>query len=195
MKPVLKRFVGAYGKSAAADLKYDIRSARGGRGGRVTSVAALWSSLATQENTNPQVKPSHIPSENPQSRPQTKPHPAVSSPTPIRKTPEVLGNLNVADLTQRRARMVKSASVPAVVSSSLATPVISSTASLARPIKSQYPKQSYPAVATNFSTNLSPSTPPGIKQHGAKPVVSGDLAVGQTRLKELIKKYQQGIGQ
>ena len=41
MKPVLQRFVGVYGKPAISDAKYDTRSARGGRGGRVTSGSDL----------------------------------------------------------------------------------------------------------------------------------------------------------
>ncbi|KAL5526614.1 hypothetical protein ACEPAF_8338 [Sanghuangporus sanghuang] len=231
LKPVFRRLIEPPGKGQPSDAKYDIRSARGGRGGKVTSVAALWASLASQQqqqsNPSPLVRqpekaagtftptfkgaltkttPEKDKERDKRRPPRTPPH--------VKKRHEDTTGTNVADLSARRARMVKATSVPAVVSSSLATPVLSSTASLARPIQAApYPtkQRTYPPVHTSLSpfAELSPqaeSSPPRAHASSSSssspltttpksPAVAGELAFGQARLKDLIRKYQQGFGQ
>ena len=100
--------------------------------------------------------------------------------------------------------VIKGTSDPAVVSSSHATPTLSSTASLARPTSEDGLKhQRPPKLSTTLlsSTTAKPSVamssqlPSDLPRAGAvspsKPV---DLAFGQARLRDLIKKYQ-GQGQ
>ncbi|KAH9948610.1 hypothetical protein B0H21DRAFT_733269 [Amylocystis lapponica] len=175
-----------------SEVRYDIRSARGGRGGKVASVAAIWASATQQAAaTKPTPAPagmfkeSHVKLEPPIARktippklishtPQASPD---SKPTPC------------ADVMAKRARMNKSSSVPAAISSSLATPMLSSTASLARPS---------PPLNERHKMNikLPPTIPEGetIAEAKSAPVkaqvTKGELAFGQARLRELIKRYQ-----
>ncbi|KAL5525827.1 hypothetical protein ACEPAG_7164 [Sanghuangporus baumii] len=231
LKPVLRRLMEAPGKGQPSDAKYDIRSARGGRGGKVTSVAALWASLASQQqqqsNPSPLVRQpekaagtftptfkgaqTRTTPEKDKERDKRRP---PRTPPQAKKRHEDTNGMNVADLSARRARMVKATSVPAIVSSSLATPVLSSTASLARPIQAaSYPtkQRTYPPVHTSLSpfSELSPlaeSSPPRAHASSSSssspltttprsPAVANELAFGQARLKDLIRKYQQGFGQ
>ncbi|KAH6901199.1 hypothetical protein BKA70DRAFT_1309744 [Coprinopsis sp. MPI-PUGE-AT-0042] len=105
--------------------------------------------------------------------------------------------------TQSSRPIIKSTSVPAMISSSHAVPVLSSTASLARPAPSA------PRVATDLVNGRRQID---IGRSGAKAVVDRpapepavaapaqavpitkspppDLAFGQARLRDLIKKYQ-----
>ena len=104
-------------------------------------------------------------------------------------------DMNVADLTSRRAKMIKSASVPAVISSSHATPVLSSTASLARPLLSPTKQRTTTqlASAVGSSSNAQPQIATTVATNTTTAVSKGgQLNFGQARLKELIKKYQQG---
>ncbi|KAI0648693.1 hypothetical protein C8Q79DRAFT_1040192 [Trametes meyenii] len=216
------------------EVKYDVRSARGGRGGIVTSVAALWAS-ATQAPApaapkasapfvpaKPQPKPTRLAdqwkvkttldtpklkSSSPKSEPSRTPPVGDGRPKALRPTMKTASSspavtppivdtaaTSVADLTARRARMIKSASVPAVVSSSLATPMISSTASLARPALTPAERHKLnlkppPTISEGEqpSTPVSATTPaPAAKSPPAKT----ELAFGQARLRELIKRYQ-----
>lgn len=105
-----------------------------------------------------------------------------------------------------RARMVKSSSVPAVISSSTAIPMISSTASLVRPPGSSPVRERPGKISRGLSTKIptieedvaSDSTSVGagrMRGDEGKPHVVGsptktDLAFGQARLRDLIKKYQ-----
>ncbi|KAI0763340.1 hypothetical protein BD413DRAFT_643412 [Trametes elegans] len=220
-------------RSSDPEVKYDVRSARGGRGGIVTSVAALWAS-ATQASSKEPAKPAPAPV-----MPQSKPpklaeqwkvktgrdlvKPSASRPEPSKSptiadarpralmpttktaysspavTPPVsdAGAAAVGDLTARRARMVKSASVPAVVSSSLATPMISSTASLARPAPAPAERHKMnvklPPTISEGDTPAPASAPPSTSTTpvGPKsPPAKAELAFGQARLRELIKRYQ-----
>lgn len=196
-KPVLKRFTNSLLDPSPSEVKYDIRSARGGRGGKVTSVASLWASLASQSeipptaaakaNEKPAIrKPMTKPTRKPASAPSQRMIPQARPPANARKSNSL--ETNVADLTARRAKMIKSASVPAVVSSSLATPMLSSTASLARPL---------PPLAKSSTTRLPPvlETNAQSGRSATKQASGAELNFGQARLKELIKKYQQGSGQ
>ncbi|KAH9481910.1 hypothetical protein JR316_0006440 [Psilocybe cubensis] len=93
----------------------------------------------------------------------------------------------------------KATSDPAVVISSHAVPTLSSTASLARPHSSaaqndsSRPVKVPPVLATSVPT-LSSDLPSGAPRpvSPSKPV---DLAFGQARIRDLIKKYQGGQGQ
>ncbi|TFK21478.1 hypothetical protein FA15DRAFT_623931 [Coprinopsis marcescibilis] len=150
----------------------------------------------------------------------------IKSKTPGKTTPNSLstpssGEPRFLDLASgtgaggRRANganlkpIIKSTSVPAVISSSHAVPVLSSTASLARPAvatprvtanvvsktsdfvvpKSDRPSTDRrlgisPSLAPIASSNASSSVPPSTKSPPP------DLAFGQARLRDLIKKYQ-----
>ena len=237
VKPVLRRLLDRPDHNLQDPAaKYDIRSARGGRGGKVTSVVALWSSLSPNQSITPNPKQEDPPLKSGAFSPQlTRPRPSHEPANQHRQQREASNrkgkrshtneiadkntdndnthvHVNVADLTTRRAKLIKSSSVPAILSSSLATPILSSTASLARPInhhnhhnhqhdhhhQQSYPKQSYPQTpvmqpSTSSKAELSiPDTP---RQAPVKTSAVGELAFGQARLKDLIKKYQQGFGQ
>ncbi|KAI0926445.1 hypothetical protein AcV5_008907 [Taiwanofungus camphoratus] len=203
-------------RSDSPEVRYDIRSARGGRGGKVTAAAAIWASAAQQSEKVDVTKLKHVsakrldvallqptrspPSESPvhskspissdRSSVPVGP-PAKSAKTSGSTTPTQLDVIpfSATDLTAKRARMIKSTSVPAIISSSLATPMLSSTASLARP--------SPPLIDRDKANHrLSPAVSEGQPSLNAKsttakpPPIKGDLAFGQARLRELIKRYQ-----
>ncbi|THH10040.1 hypothetical protein EW145_g1598 [Phellinidium pouzarii] len=175
LKPVLRRFTELSAKASPSDVKYNQHP-------NPPPPSLREKPVFTSTPKKPQL--SVVPDRAPASS---------KSPQYIRKHHEVT-NINVADITHRRARMVKSSSVPAVVSSSLATPILSSTASLARPIQTSYPKYLYPQEsATTLVTEM---TSPSGKHPTSKPLVSRDLAFGQARLKDLIKRPadQQKVG-
>ncbi|KAI1781994.1 hypothetical protein LXA43DRAFT_1053717 [Ganoderma leucocontextum] len=113
---------------------------------------------------------------------------------------------SVADLTARRAKLIKSTYVPAVISSSTATPMLSSTASLARPsparadrakmntklpptIAEAEPVTSAPKAQTTTKVTATTETAAPMTSPGSPPA-KGDYAFGQARLRELIKRYQ-----
>ncbi|KDQ59006.1 hypothetical protein JAAARDRAFT_192565 [Jaapia argillacea MUCL 33604] len=209
-------------------VKYDVRSARGGRGGKVASVTAIWASagpsndvlerqlakaealkpvkqgspgvkppippkpksldvLPPRRMTSPLVQPSQEPKtkigsplrfDAPPPKPPKPSHsrsPAVTSPSP--ELP------SLADLTARRAKMIKSVSVPAMVSSSLAKPTLSSTASLVKPPMSGKTRSPIKVPPTVLESTMQ-SDAVGVTK------IPGDLAFGQARLRDLIKKYQ-----
>lgn len=221
-------------RSLDPEVKYDVRSARGGRGGIVTSVASLWASATQtpqQEAPKPPVvavKPQRKPTKlieqwtataapaAPKSEPSKSPAPQADSRPralrPLAKTaassPSITPTPPAVDATSasgggmpaRRARMVKSASVPAVVSSSLATPMISSTASLARPAPAPAERHKMnvklPPTISEDAPRAAPhaTASPSTSTSGSTPVVAKspkvELAFGQARLRELIKRYQ-----
>ncbi|KAF7311894.1 Arrestin-N domain-containing protein [Mycena indigotica] len=203
------------------EVKYDIRSARGGRGGKVTAITSLWASgaLAEKDKSPPPAAPKKPVASAAADLLRNKPAVAAKSPTsplaaaakakaPV-AAPATSGPAKVdkeKPLTSRP--VIKSASVPALVSSSHATPTLSSTASLARPT----PRPSRPTsaavkppptivesasevvagfkgrVQASLAASRAAAVPPG-----AAPPTSpkpGDLAFGQARLRDLIKKYQ-----
>ncbi|KAJ7621716.1 hypothetical protein DFH06DRAFT_1232550 [Mycena polygramma] len=238
------------------EVKYDIRSARGGRGGKVTAVASLWASGAVAEKSKdaapkpvtspkpatapkpvtapiPAPKPTPAPKPVPAAKPTTAPKPPTSpkpataadflrskplvAPKPVKPVTaaEMLRSIptldKVAEATRTapspaekrtaRAPMIKSASVPALISSSHARPTLSSTASLARPPPKLRapPAKPMPTMAETASevvaglkgrvqTSLSsvPAKAPA-PSSGSKP---GEMAFGQAKLRDLIKKYQ-----
>ncbi|TFK50191.1 hypothetical protein OE88DRAFT_1736456 [Heliocybe sulcata] len=196
-----------------SDVKYDVRSARGGRGGKVTAITQLWTTQAAGGEGKAAPKPdllkpkrmvSPLATSMPAAvvsggKPEPKPKPALinriempsprspaslrppfevkKSPSPTYETP------SLGDLTARRARMVKSTSVPAILSSSLAKPTLSSTASLVKPTfeKPKTPMKILPTL----TESVNPSEPKSVPKS-----TPGDLAFGQARLRDLIKKYQ-----
>ncbi|KAH9933556.1 uncharacterized protein BXZ73DRAFT_77184 [Epithele typhae] len=215
------------------EVKYDIRSARGGKGGIVTSVAALWAqgvpgvSDSKMGATKPTpIKPSanasklaeqwKVRSGGIESKPATRPKPAGlvdARPKAMRPTtkaaqssPAVTSpssdpmSTSFGDLTAKRARMVKATPAIASVSSSMATPTLSSTASLARPIAARAERAKLnmklpPTIAEAVAeARLGAKSPPNSAPDTPKPPSSlpakADLAFGQARLRELIKRYQ-----
>ena len=218
--------------------KYDIRSARGGRGGKVTAVAAIWAAAEKSDGST------DLPTAKPWAKPNAPGKPIISpkstKPT-VDTKPGGSGNTkpSAANLALRkidvgkvkptqaisdsgageeeeectpvrganhtRARMIKSRSVPAVISSSTAIPMISSTASLVRPPGSSPVHERPGKISRGLSMRIptieedvaSDSTSVGARRtrgegrpHVVGSPTKGDLAFGQARLRDLIKKYQ-----
>jgi hypothetical protein len=217
---------------------YDIRSARGGRGGRVTAVAAIWAAAEKQSGSadRPTLKPWAKPdapgkpiiSPKP-TKPTAAPKPAglsATKPTVTNpglrkidggKVKPTQGVLNphtdeedeqetpTKEAIHTRARMIKSSSVPAVISSSTAIPMISSTASLVRSPGSSPLRERPAKISRGLTTRIptieedvtSDSTSVGARRtrgegqpHAAGSPTKTDLVFGQARLRDLIKKYQ-----
>ena len=219
------------------EVKYDVRSARGGRGGQVAAIASIWGTGSAAEPKSqekrsaagrlgaipkPRMKPiaedpaknaDEVPSTPPSSQPQRSFKPERSdsndqpkksfSANPALRTPQVSMPLKptlaartssvpapashkdfkpVENIGKIARPLVKSTSipVPAIVSSSHATPMLSSTASLARPAAANKVR----SAAVRVVTSEIPVQP------SISVVKSGDLAFGQARLRDLIKKYQ-----
>ncbi|KAG6918440.1 hypothetical protein DXG01_014621 [Tephrocybe rancida] len=198
------------------EVKYDIRSARGGRGGRVTAITSIWSTAGTGPDPQPSKdilavsKPSrshHLgPMGNdtlktsatssttvtPKLQPQAPAKSLLAASAPL--TPSPNPEPKAGEFAGKRPRpIIKSTSVPAIVSSSHAVPTLSSTASLARP----------PAKAQAHAPKVAPTisearTNPGrrviaaasTKTPSSTRTVGGEMAFGQARLRDLIKKYQ-----
>lgn len=234
------------------EVKYDIRSARGGRGGKVTAVASIWASgafsgpktkeaakplLPTKPSSSKPVRSSTQPPSSavlgsrtdvavretrgrraaadvaPPSRPSMRPPP----PPPARSSsarnaksddpeaqsagsPAVMSlpsssssstaGPKLVELTKRRTGpVVKSSSVPAAISSSYATPTLSSTASLARPSPSPYKRSKTPAAGAPAISEAGGSQA-AANATAARAQLPGDLVFGQARLRDLIRKYQ-----
>ncbi|KAF9223243.1 hypothetical protein BS17DRAFT_781551 [Gyrodon lividus] len=171
-------------KSADPEVKYDVRSARGGKGGKVTQVASLWAAKASTANLvakNPPAPP----------RPIRKPVPNVLKKAPIQADANKgLTGLRDGHGLDKGTKPAKATTVPAVISSSLAVPMLSSTASLARapaanksrPANLAFPPMISETVSDVRNLPKSPGPRPGRQL--------GDLAFGQARLRDLIKKYQ-----
>ncbi len=231
-------------------LKYGVKSARGGRGGKVTSVAAIWVTkdqtngapplvpankpiLARNSNgggavngrtvevpisTTPRLAAAPIPTTKPKVLSSTKisvsplsqkpVFPQSERPPPVARTPAA-----VFQPTQRYPppstalgrpdnRLMKSTSVPAMLSSSIAVAGLSSTATLARPIISSptaLPSStSAPFIATEAlrSPGLGAKRrsfqplPPSVEEQRAKSPPAAEISFGQAKLNDLIRKYQ-----
>lgn len=173
-----------------SDGHYDVRSARGGRGGKVTSVATIWASggqgggdktpvaHAQEVRPPPSLAPRVAALRDAAARPEKVPAKPLKPPTSTNSKP-------AGDVSSRRARAIKANSVPAVISSSFATPTLSSTASLARPprVAEKHKLGGFPATIQEMDERV--TSPPPTK---APPKT--ELAFGQARLRELIRKYQ-----
>ncbi|KAJ6489060.1 hypothetical protein C8R45DRAFT_901982 [Mycena sanguinolenta] len=250
------------------EVKYDIRSARGGRGGKVATVASLWASGAISDRSKdvtpkpvtspkPATAPKPVTSPKPSTapkpataprptpapkpaaatKPATAPKPAVASkpataadflrsvskdkpadlakpsiplkPTtaadflrPIPKPPQTEATKVAPAPSEKRAGgpVIKSASVPALVSSSHARPTLSSTASLARPTPNpRAPPKPAPTIVESASelvaglkgrVQTSLSSTPASPAPAPSATKVGEMAFGQAKLRDLIKKYQ-----
>ncbi|KAF9790357.1 hypothetical protein BJ322DRAFT_382751 [Thelephora terrestris] len=215
--------------------KYDVRSARGGRGGQVTAVAAIWAASEKDSALDfPTPKPWTSPNApgnaiaGPKStKPTVAPRPGGLSATKPSATGLALRKIDVGKVkstqsvsgsgagqeedgeetpvkgsNHTRARMIKSSSVPAVISSSTAVPMISSTASLVRPPGSSPVRERPGKISRGLGTRIptieediaSDSTSVGVGRTRGGGVVESpsktELAFGQARLRDLIKKYQ-----
>ncbi|KAG1779047.1 hypothetical protein EV702DRAFT_1089712 [Suillus placidus] len=163
------------------EVKYDVRSARGGKGGRVTEVASLWAAKADATQT------------------QAKQNGAFQ---PLKKTVNHGGKLPIksplstsqthgpADTSREgRGKATKATTVPAVISSSHAVPMLSSTASLARasPNPRTPASRPLPPMISGTISDLRSVVKSPIPRVTRTP---GDLGFGQARLRDLIKKYQ-----
>jgi hypothetical protein len=182
------------------EVKYDIRSARGGRGGQVAAVASIWASGATHQKNGVQKKtpqflsaPKHVRSPLLTSNANGNSYSNSNSDT---SSGANLVEQSGKHLTTRRP-VVKSSSVPAIISSSHATPMLSSTASLARPPPTSTSSPYKIRHSVKVPTAIVDTRPDGVgaaktstKVVGAKSTSTGDLAFGQARLRDLIKKYQ-----
>ncbi|THU88985.1 hypothetical protein K435DRAFT_865764 [Dendrothele bispora CBS 962.96] len=148
-----------YPPPLSVEHKYDIRSARGGRGGQVTAVASLWASGTNVKEEEKKIdkvkedvpKPKKLAASSPLKFPVS----ASSSTSSIGEVPASsngVGKRSTAGSSsgpgKRPGVKPASALAPTVVSSSHATPTLSSTASLARP-----PGQSSPPKA-KFATKV-----------------------------------------
>ncbi|THH33468.1 hypothetical protein EUX98_g720 [Antrodiella citrinella] len=189
-------------RSLDPEVRYDVRSARGGRGGKVAAVTALWAS-ATQTPSQPSqtprpsvstkvMKPTPFTSKPPAERKQE----GKPAPTPVpprlkeRPSPrQPTATSNTTDVAPRLpAKRTKAAFSPAIVSSSLATPMLSSTASLARPPALTTDRIRFKNQVSSTVTDIREGVP--VVSPKPVPVVKTEMAFGQARLKELIKKYQ-----
>ncbi|KAK2467279.1 hypothetical protein APHAL10511_000828 [Amanita phalloides] len=193
---------------------HDARSARGGKGGHVTAIAAFWAAAAQEASKAgaskwPKGPSADVPSRR-QSAPIATPKPVMTqrveksladserraslpqkthvsaksvdtnkaSSSQVDSSPKLLG------LAGKSRSAAKASSVPAVISSSLATPMLSSTASLARP-PSQRARRS--TTINNLMVPLDSIKPPGPMKAQSTP----DLGFGKARLRDLIRKYQE----
>lgn len=222
-------------KPADPEVKYDIRSARGGRGGKVTHVASLWAAKANANananaktgDTTPMPAPAPKKPKLPASQPAVR-KPVLNvlkrSPISARSSPAgpgggttLIGPNRIGETrtavgvgtglgTREVSKPTKATTVPAVLSSSHAVPMLSSTASLAR-VKPYGPglglgqgRTLPPMISETISDLRSVSKSSGGVRTGAGAGAAGgggaqarplgDLAFGQARLRDLIKKYQ-----
>lgn len=162
------------------EVKYDVHSARGGKGGRVTEVASLWAAKADATQTQAKQNWAFQPIKKPVNHGGKLP---VKSPLP---TSQAHGPVDTS--REGRGKATKATTVPAVISSSHAVPMLSSTASLARTSPSPRTPASRPLppmISETISDLRSVKTPvPRVTR------TPGNLGFGQARLRDLIKKYQ-----
>ncbi|KAH7876397.1 uncharacterized protein C8R40DRAFT_1068716 [Lentinula edodes] len=130
------------------EVKYDIRSARGGKGGRVTAVAAIWASGSVGASGKKPTATSPLSTPHPPGK-SSKAIGKVTSPFSVPKFPVSVSSSSSSASgdgisgqrttpTRRNVGVgvgvkVASTPVPAVISSSYAKPALSTTASLSRP--------------------------------------------------------------
>ncbi|KAG8730100.1 hypothetical protein FRC12_020495, partial [Ceratobasidium sp. 428] len=153
--------------------KYDVRSARGGKGGQVTAVASIW-----QNAVNPTTEAARPP-------PKQQASPAGLAPIVAKITTQVDRTIPSSPLVVSSRGIVKSTSIPTMVYPATAVPVLSSSASLARPLGGPGARPRQMTFPTSIPESQSDDT---LTRRTSQP--PRDIAVGQARLKELIGKYQ-----
>jgi hypothetical protein len=177
--------------------KYDVRSARGGRGGVVTSVAALWASVVAEEMENAKGHPPPPLSKLPPPLKIGKSLPTIGEPIhpqdPLKESLEAYGATPThpsppdprpaADANDPRP-VRRGHIAPIVVNGTIAKPVLSTSASLARPI----PRPPPPVERQKFLASIPESSTDN--RAGAPKAGVPDLQFGQAKLRDLIKKYQ-----
>ena len=160
--------------------KINVRSARGGRGGKVARVASLWAAKATESSIKKSIE-----------LPPAKKSPPNMLKQPARKVSTPTAPINGSSDTKHRhgqhANPAKATTVPAVISSSHAVPMLSSTASLARSHIADTPKV---ANLTPMMSETASDIQTVCKSHPKPGRHLGDLAFGKAKLKALIQKYQ-----
>ncbi|KAL4066724.1 hypothetical protein V8B97DRAFT_2103205 [Scleroderma yunnanense] len=169
-------------RAVEPEEKYNGRSARGGRGGKVAQVASLWAAKATEAAAKKLSEPpSGKSTPNILKQPAKK---AYTSAVPINGSSDTKHK----HITEQHANPAKATTVPAVISSSHAIPMLSSTASLARPHIANKPRVSSltPMISETTSDVKNAYKSPAPKTGRQL----GDLAFGKARLKALIQKYQ-----
>ncbi|KZP22607.1 hypothetical protein FIBSPDRAFT_919309 [Athelia psychrophila] len=213
-RPRLPIFPPSAQKLLDPEVKYDIRSARGGRGGRVTAVASIWASQPGKEaaiKPIPQKSVVETRSQQPivqlnvqkpiaerrahdSKTTAAPPKPAATITPPSTKKMPSPSRTPEPDFNARRPMVAKSTSAPATVSSSHAIPTLSSSASLARPnpriLHSKSPFKVLPSVVESLPEVAQVSTPLTSSVKVTPAGSGGDLAFGRARLRDLIKKYQ-----
>lgn len=162
-----------------ADLlaKYDVRSARGGKGGQVAAVTSIWQHGGSDPASAP----------NPGSQPLPKRYtmPAGLGQISTRFDPQTDRTMPGSPLMASSLGVVKSTSVPTMMHTTTAVPVLSSTASLARPPGGPGARarmMTFPASVPESQSDDS------LVRRTSQPTEG--VAVGQARLKELIERYQ-----
>ncbi|KAG8953070.1 hypothetical protein FRC04_003017 [Tulasnella sp. 424] len=187
---------------------YDVRSARGGRGGVVTAVTAIWETKPVAGAADVSSNPADVVKDPTAVKPQTKrkdppvfkiPTMPASASLPTLSQPSLAtDNAILADKPGRALdgqRINRALPDPAAINGTLARPYLSSTASLANgrqdPIPRPRPHTSLDKPAqlpiSQSAPQLRPGSiePPTSPKPGAPPI-----GVGQAKLRELIAKYQ-----
>lgn len=155
--------------------KYGVRSARGGRGGQVTAVTSLW------QNGTKDTAPTA--SKAPPTATKRYTAPAGLAPLATKFAPHTEGMTPASPLMSSPA-ITKSTSVPAIVHTTQAVPILSSTATLARPMGGQGVRTRMMAFAP-----IPESQSDDLLIRRTSQSTEG-VAVGQAKLKELIGRYQ-----
>ncbi|KAG9039370.1 hypothetical protein FRB95_010658 [Tulasnella sp. JGI-2019a] len=173
------------------EKRYDIRSARGGKGGVVTSVTSLWeNNAATTKKETPVTPPKVNATKSPVFKVPALP---ASASQLVLSQPALLTSPTKPKVKETSPQRISSAtSDPAVINGTMAKPFISSVASLVRagPRGRSFDTNmgvipesiSTPQFRSRSRDPVSPSQKPN-----ATPPLQG---VGQAKLKELIAKYQ-----
>ena len=158
-----------------ADLlaKYDVRSARGGKGGQVAAVASIWQNGGSDQTSAPNSEPQLLPKR-------------YTMPAGLAQISNRLDSQS--DQTSFMASSpgaAKSASVPAMMHATTAVPILSSTASLSRPPGGPNVRARMMTFPASVPESQSDET---LVRRASQPTEG--VAVGQARLKELIERYQ-----
>ncbi|KAF9519674.1 hypothetical protein BS47DRAFT_1387948 [Hydnum rufescens UP504] len=175
-------------QTASGGANHDVRSARGGRGGIVTSVASLWGNIPNgPKEAIPPVEEPDGHSRHRVDAPQNINTGFKKSVLPldtIRKTADTQGpspsHPGGKDRPEKPSAMIlKQPPLVGLVNGTVGRPVLSSAATLARPM----PRRVGPVTSPLFSQ-------PQEQVLGARSRPENPPAVGRARLRELIERYQ-----